>query len=83
MLRLPVLRLDERLLLMAASPSEQNCSECGAELRLRPASCPLCGRDTPFVPMKRVAIDLDDYQNNVRLLREELHRIRRDDAEAV
>ncbi len=61
----------------------QFCSECGAELRLRPASCPLCGRDTPFVPKERVHIDLDDYQSNVRSLRDELHRIRQDDAEAV
>jgi hypothetical protein len=61
----------------------KHCSECGAELKLRPASCPLCGRDTPFRTMERVHIDLDDYQSNVRSLREELLRIRRDDAEAV
>ncbi len=61
----------------------KHCSECGAELRLRPASCPLCGRETPFVPKEPVAIDLDDYQTNVRSLRDELYRIRRDDAEAV
>ena len=63
--------------------ADQHCSECGAELRLRPASCPLCGRETPFVVKERIAIDLDNYQSNVRSLREELHRIRRDDAEAV
>ena len=61
----------------------EHCSECGAALKLRPASCPLCGSDTPFRPKERVAIDLDDYQQNVRSLRYELHRIRRDDAEAV
>ncbi|HYO60854.1 MAG TPA: hypothetical protein VEU29_03040 [Actinomycetota bacterium] len=61
----------------------ENCSECGAELKLRPASCPLCGRDTPFVAKERVHIDLDDYQTNVRLLRDELHKIRREEAEAV
>lgn len=61
----------------------ENCSECGAELKLRPASCPLCGRDTPFVSKERVHIDLDDYQTNVRLLRDELQRIRREEAEAV
>lgn len=61
----------------------ENCSECGAELRLRPASCPLCGRDTPFVPKEPVPIALDEYQSNVRSLRDELRRIRRDDAEAV
>lgn len=63
--------------------AHEKCSECGAELRLRPASCPLCGRDTPFVPKERVPIDLDDYQSNVRSLREELRRIRGEDAEAV
>jgi uncharacterized Zn finger protein (UPF0148 family) len=71
------------VLLTGAEMTDQNCSECGAELRLRPASCPLCGRETPFVAKERVAIDLDDYQSNVRSLRDELHRIRRDDAEAV
>ncbi len=79
MLRLPVLRVDQRLFLM----EDQFCSECGAELRLRPASCPLCGEATPYVAKERVHIDLDDYQSNVRSLRDELHRIRRDDAEAV
>ena len=64
-------------------PRDEHCSECGAELKLRPASCPLCGRDTPFLPKERVHIDLDDYQSNVRSLRDELHRIRREDAEAV
>ncbi|HEX2293948.1 MAG TPA: hypothetical protein VHN37_01415 [Actinomycetota bacterium] len=61
----------------------KHCGECGAELKLRPASCPLCGRETPFVPKERVAIDLDGYQQNVRSLRDELHRIRADQAEAV
>ncbi|MDQ4125798.1 MAG: hypothetical protein M3134_09390 [Actinomycetota bacterium] len=66
---------------MDAGPT--HCSECGAELKLRPASCPLCGRETPFVAREPVAIDLDAYQDNVRRLRDELYRIRRDDAEAV
>ena len=61
----------------------QKCSECGAELRLRPASCPLCGVDAPYTPKERVHIDLDDYQSNVRSLRDELHRIRGEDARAV
>ncbi|MDQ3981491.1 MAG: hypothetical protein M3271_02275 [Actinomycetota bacterium] len=78
------MRIHERLFLRGGDvASQEHCSECGAELRLRPASCPLCGRETPFVAKERVAIDLDDYQSNVRSLREELRRIRRDDAEAV
>lgn len=80
MLRLPVVRNDERMLLMDKA---QLCSECGAELKLRPASCPLCGVETPFVAKERVHIDLDDYQSNVRSLKDELYRIRQDDAEAV
>ena len=59
------------------------CRECGAELRLRPASCPLCGADLAAEPLKAVApADEETYQSNVRELREELRRLR-DEATAV
>ena len=61
------------------------CSECGAQLRLRPASCPLCGA---AVKRREKAVadeapDPEDYQSNVRALRAELDRLRRGEAEAV
>lgn len=61
------------------------CSECGAQLRLRPASCPLCGaelKEREQAAADEVA-DPDDYQSNVRELRAELERLRRGEAEAV
>jgi predicted amidophosphoribosyltransferase len=54
------------------------CGGCGAQLRLRPASCPLCGEElrerevAPFEPPE----DPEDYRSNVRALREELQRLR-------
>ncbi|HVF53748.1 MAG TPA: hypothetical protein VNC78_09115 [Actinomycetota bacterium] len=62
----------------------QSCSECGAELRLGPARCPLCGTEAP-VPKLEVAPEevVDDYQSNVRALRDELRNLRNDDAAAV
>jgi predicted amidophosphoribosyltransferase len=71
------------LLVEASEMRDENCSECGAELRLRPASCPLCGRAIPYARKEPVHIDLDDYQSNVRSLHDELRRIRGDEAEAV
>ncbi|MGI8775557.1 MAG: hypothetical protein ACR2KQ_11230 [Actinomycetota bacterium] len=61
------------------------CSECGAQLRLRPASCPLCGAELKKrekAAVEEVA-DPDDYQSNVRALRDELERLRRGEVEAV
>jgi zinc-ribbon domain len=64
----------------------KRCSECGAELREGVASCPLCGADRdapgtaePWAP----PVDADHYQSNVRLLREELKKLRDDHPEAV
>jgi predicted amidophosphoribosyltransferase len=56
----------------------EKCSECGAELRLRPASCPLCGADLAAKAIKVAAEapDEDTYHSNVRQLRDELKRLR-------
>jgi rRNA maturation protein Nop10 len=54
----------------------EKCSECGAELRLRPASCPLCGADLAEWAAPRSVPDEDTYQSNVRQLRDELKRLR-------
>ncbi len=61
----------------------QKCSECGAELRLRPASCPLCGADVKQWDASAPALNEEDYRSNVRELREELRKLREGEAEAV
>jgi len=70
----------------AAKKKPDKCHECGAELRLGPAPCPLCGAEqdaakTWDVPAKNA--DPDDYQANVRDLREQLKKLRDEGAEAV
>lgn len=84
MLRLHLLRVHQRLLLGSRQVSGR-CSECGAQLRLRPASCPLCGTDLVIREKARLEDETDpaDYQSNVRALRDELERLRRGEAEAV
>ena len=71
---------------MAAAKKAKTCSECGAELRLGPAPCPLCGHehDAPSSSddWKRPA-DADGYQATVRDLREQLKKLRDEGAEAV
>jgi predicted amidophosphoribosyltransferase len=59
------------------------CSECGAELRLRPASCPLCGAEVTDKSWSATPVSAEDYQSNVRDLREQLRKLRNDGAEAV
>jgi hypothetical protein len=58
------------------------CRECGAQLRLGSAPCPLCGAE-PNTEQSTGSIDASDYQADVRLLREELKKLREDGAEAV
>jgi len=63
----------------------QVCSECGAMLVHRSASCPLCGRDlaasVPLAPEPEQ--DAESYRSDIRRLREELRRLRDEGAEAV
>ena len=70
----------------------KRCSECGAQLRLRSTLCPLCGAEEAGAakPGKAkpgnepgpdaMVVTADDYQADIRKLREELRRLR--DAEA-
>ena len=61
----------------------KNCSECGAELKLRPHRCPLCGMEvakaTKDAPAPK---SVERYQEGLRELRKQLKKLR-DDAEAV
>jgi hypothetical protein len=71
---------------VAAAKKPSKCHECGAELRLGPAPCPLCGAKKDAdknwtVPIK--AVDPDHYQASVRELREILKELRDGGAEAV
>jgi hypothetical protein len=71
---------------VAAANKPKKCKECGAELRLGPAPCPLCGTEQETIANARVqpkSIDPDDYQTSVRELREQLKALRDEGAEAV
>jgi hypothetical protein len=65
----------------------KRCGECGAELRQGVSSCPLCGADSdaPGAADSWAApvVEVDDYQSNVRHLREQLKKLRDDHPEAV
>jgi predicted RNA-binding Zn-ribbon protein involved in translation (DUF1610 family) len=60
----------------------QRCTECGAELRLETARCPLCGTDPAERQDARAEPDVESYQSSVRRLREQLRQLR-EQAEAV
>ena len=59
------------------------CSECGAELRLGPARCPLCGAPASPGADASPPPDPEAYQTKVRELREQLSELRDEGAEAV
>ena len=64
----------------------ERCSECGAELRLGPARCPLCGAEprAKGEPARGSTVEnVDHYQSDVRKLREQLKKLREEDAKAV
>ena len=58
------------------------CSACGAELRLRPHRCPLCGADVAEPKNEPAEPTVESYQEGLRELREQLKQLR-DDAEEV
>jgi uncharacterized Zn finger protein (UPF0148 family) len=64
----------------------KRCGECGAELRQGVVSCPLCGTDSNAPAADSwgaPVVEVDDYQSNVRHLREQLKKLRDDHPEAV
>ena len=65
------------------SKKKDYCSECGAELKLRPDSCPLCGADVSDGSPPADTWNAEAYQSNVRELRKELEKLRNGGAEAV
>ena len=62
----------------------KRCAECGAELRLRSAPCPLCGTDPEQAEEAKIKheplADVANYQKDLRKLREELKRLREAEA---
>lgn len=66
---------------MAKKP--EMCSECGAELRLGPARCPLCGCEPSQAGEPEVISDPEGYHSRVQELRDQLRRLREGGAEAV
>jgi hypothetical protein len=61
------------------------CSGCGAELEPGSDSCPLCGAEprSKRAPRTSEPASVEDYQSDVRKLREQLRKLRDKGAEAV
>lgn len=55
----------------------RRCRQCGAELRLGPTACPLCGANLD-APAPTKPSEIAGYQADLRKLRAELKRLRRD-----
>jgi len=58
------------------------CSECGAELRLGPTRCPLCGSERGVEKPLPIE-DPETYHSRVQELRKQLTKLREGSAEAV
>ena len=59
------------------------CGGCGAEVRFGPASCPLCGKFVGNPPpaeqkRRRAAKHVEDYHEDLRSLRAELDKLRKE-----
>ena len=59
------------------------CRECGATSSAEAEECPLCGAELAAKKAAPAPKDVDSYHANVRKLREQLEKIRNDEAEAV
>jgi uncharacterized Zn finger protein (UPF0148 family) len=79
-LRLSLVRFDQRVLVEPSAMAAKKCRECGAELDFGPTLCPLCGHDPDKDLLKA---KLDGYQSEVRELKERLKALRDEGAEAV
>ena len=67
----------------ARKPEVTKCGGCGAEIRLGPASCPLCGKFVGNPPpaeqsRRKRSQSVEDYQDDLRRLREELDKLRKE-----